>query len=82
MTSLATSSVLVGGVAAERMPRHVAIIMDGNGRWARERGLPRFAGHRAGAKTVRAVVEEVCAARIAAADAVLLFDRKLESAGR
>ncbi len=42
----------------DRLPRHVAIIMDGNGRWARKRGLPRFAGHRAGAKTVRTVVEE------------------------
>jgi undecaprenyl diphosphate synthase len=42
----------------DRMPRHVAIIMDGNGRWARRQGLPRFAGHRAGAKTVRTVVEE------------------------
>lgn len=36
---------------------HVAIIMDGNGRWARRRGLPRSAGHRAGARTVRRVVE-------------------------
>jgi undecaprenyl diphosphate synthase len=36
---------------------HAAIIMDGNGRWARERGLPRVAGHRAGADTVRRVVE-------------------------
>ena len=42
----------------QRMPRHVAIIMDGNGRWARKRGFPRFAGHRAGAKTVRLIVEE------------------------
>jgi undecaprenyl diphosphate synthase len=42
----------------ERVPAHVAIIMDGNGRWARQRGLPRTAGHRAGAKSVRAVVEE------------------------
>ncbi len=38
-------------------PRHVAIIMDGNGRWASERGLPRSAGHRAGAESVRRVVE-------------------------
>ncbi len=38
-------------------PRHVAIIMDGNGRWAKARGLPRFAGHQRGAKAVRAVVE-------------------------
>ena len=41
-----------------RMPRHVAIIMDGNGRWAKQRGLPRTAGHREGVKSVRAVVEE------------------------
>src|SRR5512147_3311487 len=36
---------------------HVAIIMDGNGRWARGRGLPRVAGHREGAKAVRRVIE-------------------------
>jgi undecaprenyl diphosphate synthase len=41
-----------------RVPRHVAIIMDGNGRWAVRRKLPRTAGHRAGVKSVRAVVEE------------------------
>jgi len=39
------------------VPRHVAIIMDGNGRWARERHLPRTLGHRAGMKAVREVVE-------------------------
>lgn len=39
------------------VPRHIAIIMDGNGRWAKERGLPRTEGHRAGADSVRAVVE-------------------------
>ena len=38
-------------------PRHIAIIMDGNGRWARERGLPRIAGHEQGAESVRAVTE-------------------------
>src|SRR3990172_6751172 len=38
-------------------PRHVAIIMDGNGRWARLRGLPRAEGHRMGIRSVRAVVE-------------------------
>src|SRR5271163_1657793 len=43
-------------------PQHVAIIMDGNGRWARSRGLPRLAGHRASVKVVRRVVEE-CAQR-------------------
>src|SRR5919198_396408 len=40
-----------------RAPLHVAIIMDGNGRWATRRGLPRSAGHRAGADAVRRVVE-------------------------
>ncbi len=39
------------------IPQHVAIIMDGNGRWAREKGLPRREGHRAGADSVREVVE-------------------------
>ena len=43
-------------------PQHVAIIMDGNGRWARSKGLPRPAGHRASIKVVRRVVEE-CAQR-------------------
>lgn len=41
-----------------RLPRHVAIIMDGNGRWAQQRGLPRALGHRQGAESVRAVMEE------------------------
>ncbi len=38
------------------MPAHVAIIMDGNGRWAKARGLPRVAGHRAGVEALRATV--------------------------
>jgi undecaprenyl diphosphate synthase len=45
-------------------PRHIAIIMDGNGRWARERGLPRIKGHEAGAKSLRAVVEGCAERRI------------------
>ncbi len=40
-----------------RVPPHVAIIMDGNGRWARERGLPRLAGHRAGREAVRRTLD-------------------------
>jgi undecaprenyl diphosphate synthase len=47
----------VRGVPAV-LPRHLAIIMDGNGRWAKKRFLPRIEGHRNGAKTVRMVVEE------------------------
>ncbi len=42
---------------ASNFPKHVAVIMDGNGRWAKERGLPRVAGHRAGVKTVREIVK-------------------------
>ena len=48
------------GLKPEQMPRHVAIIMDGNGRWAQGRGLPRIMGHRRGIQSVRAVVEEGC----------------------
>ncbi len=44
-------------IDANRLPAHVAIIMDGNGRWANNRNLPRAAGHRAGADSVRSVVE-------------------------
>ena len=42
-------------VDLEHLPRHVAIIMDGNGRWAKSRGLPRKAGHAAGAETFRTI---------------------------
>ena len=43
--------------SANSSPRHIAIIMDGNGRWARSRMLPRYVGHREGVKSVRRVVE-------------------------
>ncbi len=46
------------GLTAERLPRHIAVIMDGNGRWAQTRGLPRVEGHRAGVDSVRIMVEE------------------------
>ncbi len=44
------------GVDRSQLPRHIAIIMDGNGRWAQSRGLPRIRGHEEGAKTVRTIV--------------------------
>ncbi len=47
-----------------RVPRHVAVIMDGNGRWASGRGLPRHAGHWEGMKAVREAVEGACAAGV------------------
>jgi undecaprenyl diphosphate synthase len=48
------------GLDPARLPRHLAIIMDGNGRWAGQRGLPRIEGHRRGVQSVRATVEECC----------------------
>ncbi len=44
------------GLAPDRVPIHIAIIMDGNGRWAKQRGLPRLAGHRAGTENLRRVL--------------------------
>ena len=46
------------GIERSALPRHIAIIMDGNGRWARERGFPRLEGHRRGAEAVRTIVTE------------------------
>ncbi len=46
------------GLLAEYLPKHIAIIMDGNGRWAQGHSLPRIEGHRRGVKTVQMVVEE------------------------
>ena len=48
---------LLNNIVWDRLPRHVAIIMDGNGRWAAQRGQPRIAGHRAGVEAVRAAVD-------------------------
>ena len=52
------------------VPRHVAVIMDGNGRWARKRGLPRHAGHWEGMNAVREAIEGACAAGV---DILTLF---------
>jgi undecaprenyl diphosphate synthase len=48
---------LLAQIDLDRLPRHIAIIMDGNGRWAKRRHLPRIAGHRAGIRAVRQAVE-------------------------
>ena len=48
---------LVNQLDLSRLPRHVAVIMDGNGRWAKKKKLPRIEGHRAGSKSVREIVE-------------------------
>jgi undecaprenyl diphosphate synthase len=56
MNALPDKPVLAGSRPDGRLPAHVAIIMDGNGRWAARRGLPRFEGHRRGMEAVRATV--------------------------
>ncbi len=50
-------SELLAAIDAARLPEHIAIIMDGNGRWAKQRGKPRIFGHRAGAESVRAILD-------------------------
>ena len=53
---MAKADNLLSKINSKRMPAHIAIIMDGNGRWARKRNLPRTAGHEAGVEAVRYVV--------------------------
>jgi undecaprenyl diphosphate synthase len=65
--------------SAARPPRHVAIIMDGNGRWAELRGQPRLAGHREGAQSVRAVAR---AARQLGLEAITLYAFSSQNWGR
>lgn len=48
---------MLAAIDPERLPQHMAIIMDGNGRWAKQRGKPRIFGHKAGAESVRAIVD-------------------------
>jgi undecaprenyl diphosphate synthase len=64
-TTMASPPSAHGGLHAERngfhgIPRHIAMIMDGNGRWAKGRGLSRLVGHRAGAEAVHRIVEAAC----------------------
>ncbi len=66
-------------VPAPAAPRHVAVIMDGNGRWARSRGLDRLEGHRAGAESVRAIVR---AARKRGIEVLTLYSFSTENWGR
>jgi len=48
---------LLASIDFERLPQHIAVIMDGNGRWAKKRGKPRIFGHRAGAESVKAIID-------------------------
>ncbi len=52
-----SEDIFLAKIKSGVLPKHVAIIMDGNGRWARKRGKPRLAGHRAGVKNIRTVIE-------------------------
>ena len=61
-----------------RIPQHVAIIMDGNGRWAKLRGQERSYGHQAGAETVHVIAEEASKLGIIS-DFIYVLHRKLES---
>jgi undecaprenyl diphosphate synthase len=48
---------LLADIDVERLPKHIAVIMDGNGRWAKKRGKPRIFGHRAGSESVKAIID-------------------------
>ncbi len=64
------------GLAPKQLPRHIAIIMDGNGRWARQHGLPRIKGHERGARTVRNIVTHCARLGI---DALTLYSFSTEN---
>ncbi len=68
--------LLVRRLDLERLPRHVAVIMDGNGRWAKARSLPRVEGHRAGVEAVRDTVEAAARLEI---DALTLYAFSVEN---
>ncbi|MEZ5362566.1 MAG: isoprenyl transferase [Bryobacterales bacterium] len=67
---------IASGLDPERMPRHIAVIMDGNGRWAKRRFMPRVAGHRAGIDSVREIIESCCRLGI---DALTLYAFSVEN---
>ncbi|MCL4522422.1 MAG: isoprenyl transferase [Acidobacteria bacterium] len=68
---------LLGEIDPNRLPQHVAVIMDGNGRWAQRRRLPRIAGHRAGVKAARELIE-TCA-RMKRINALTLYAFSVEN---
>src|SRR5512138_2526326 len=79
MADTAPLGELEARVRARPLPRHVAIIMDGNGRWAEQRSLPRVAGHREGSEAVRAVTRT---ARRIGIEALTLYAFSLENWAR
>lgn len=69
-------SMSILGVPAEALPRHVAIIMDGNGRWAQQQGKPRLFGHQHGATVVRHIVTECARLNL---DALTLYSFSIDN---
>jgi undecaprenyl diphosphate synthase len=65
MSVTSPTAEILHDVPRERWPRHIAIIMDGNGRWAQQRSLPRIEGHRRGVASVRRTVEEAARLNLA-----------------
>lgn len=65
-----------------RIPQHVAIIMDGNGRWAKQRGKERTYGHHAGAETVQRITEDAAPSGNQVSHFVYFLHRELESSAR
>ena len=56
-SSASGEQIKISLIKSGEIPKHIAIIMDGNGRWAKKRGLPRVAGHKRGVDTVKEIVE-------------------------
>ena len=67
-------------INTEKLPSHVAIIMDGNGRWARQRNLDRIFGHQQGVNAVRNVIEAASELQIQLSYTLCFFDRELGKA--
>ena len=65
-----------------RIPAHIAIIMDGNGRWAKQQGHARTFGHQAGAETVHVIAEEAARLGVKYLTLYTFSTEKLESSGR
>jgi len=63
-TKMSPEPLIIEGVEPEKYPQHIVVILDGNGRWAEQRRLPRIMGHRAGVETVRKLVEDCSQLRI------------------
>ena len=73
---LAAEALAKLGLPRQALPGHVAVIMDGNGRWARRQGKPRLYGHQQGAKAVRAVVTECARLKL---DVLTLYSFSVEN---